>query len=85
MVAGTGMTADLRQRVSDHNSGKVHSTRHRRPLELVYYEACRSEPDAQRRERYLKSGRGKRYLRQRLHNWIAESANKLERHKETAP
>ncbi len=80
----TGMTADLRQRVRDHKSGKVHSTRHRRPLELVYYEACRSEPDAQRKEQYLESGRGKRYLRQRVHIWIAGNTNKLERHKETA-
>lgn len=82
----TGMTADLRERVRAHDRGKVLSTRYRRPLELVYYEACRSESDAKRRELYLKTGRGKKYLRQRLLSWIRENSfNKLERHKETKP
>lgn len=76
----TGMCADLRKRVSAHEAGQVCSTRHRRPLRLIYYEACLSRTDAVRRERYLKTGRGKRYLRQRLSDWIAAvSAIKLER------
>lgn len=77
----TGMTADLRSRIHDHEKGRVPSTRHRRPFLLVYYEACLRESDAVRRERYLKTGRGKRYLRQRLLDWVTEtSLNKLERH-----
>jgi putative endonuclease len=35
-----GQTRDLRSRVGEHVRGKVASTRHRRPLRLVYYEAC---------------------------------------------
>lgn len=62
----TGMTSDLRARLADHLKGQVRSTSHGRPLRLVYYEACLSEADARRRERYLKSGKGKRYLKQRL-------------------
>lgn len=45
----------------------------RRPLELVYYEACRSRADALRRERYLKSTWGQRYLRGRLKNYLKGS------------
>lgn len=69
----TGVTGDLRKRLSNHLKGQVRSTRHRRPLRLIYYEACLSETDARQRERYLKSGKGKRYLSQRLAMWIAES------------
>jgi len=67
----TGVTADLRTRMASHLKGQVRSTSHRRPLRLVYYEACISDADARRRERYLKSGKGKRYLQQRLSAWIA--------------
>jgi len=49
----------------EHRTGRVSSTRSRRPLFLVYYD-CLDEADAWRRERYLKTGRGKRYLRQRM-------------------
>lgn len=49
---------------------------------MVYYEMCRNQADAFRRERYLKSGRGKRYLKQRLHADLAQMWSiKLERHK----
>ncbi|MGH9784634.1 MAG: GIY-YIG nuclease family protein [Terriglobia bacterium] len=77
----TGATSDLKTRVADHVQGRVWGTRPRRPLRLIYYEACLNKSDAYRRERYLKSGRGKRYLRQRLAEWLAEnSQEKLERH-----
>jgi putative endonuclease len=77
----TGSTGDLKARVEDHSKGRVQSTRHRRPLELVYYEACLAEDDARTRERYPKTGRGKKYLRQRLRVWLQESVSKwLERH-----
>ena len=64
-----------------HAEGSVRSTKYRRPLTLVYYEACLSAEDAYRRERYLKSGRGGRYLRTRLASSLAGIGdNKLERH-----
>jgi len=56
-------------RLRQHARGEVSSTRFRRPWQLIYYEACREAADAYRRERYLKTGRGKRYLRQRLKTW----------------
>ncbi|RKY13944.1 MAG: GIY-YIG nuclease family protein [Planctomycetota bacterium] len=62
----TGAASDLKQRIHKHNEGQVPSTKDRRPLKLIYYEACLSKSDAYRREKYLKTGMGKRYLRNRL-------------------
>ena len=62
----TGLTGDVKRRVEEHSEGLVETTRDRRPLELVYYEACNSRKDACRREKYLKTSAGKRYLRNRL-------------------
>ena len=49
-----GSTTDLKRRFKEHNSGKVESTKNRRPLELVYYESYKSENDARKREHNLK-------------------------------
>jgi putative endonuclease len=65
-----GLTRDLRARLAQHQAGEVPSTRRRRPFELVYYEACRSLQDAARREKYLKTAWGKRYLKQRMANYL---------------
>jgi len=62
----TGSTNDLKRRLTEHNDGRVLSTVKRRPLRLIYYEACMNESDGRTREKYLKSGMGKRYLRNRL-------------------
>ena len=66
----TGYSADLRNRLILHNEGKVESTRKRRPLKLIYFEGCLNQQDATRREKYLKSGNGKIYLRNRLSNYF---------------
>ena len=66
----TGSTGDLKHRVQEHSEGLVLTTRDRRPLELVYYEACNSRKDACRREKYLKTSAGKRYLRNRLSEYL---------------
>ncbi len=66
----TGFTVDLRKRFNDHNSNKVVSTKNRGPFDLIYYEACQNEQDARSREKYLKSGMGKRYLRNRLKRFL---------------
>ena len=77
----TGYTGDLRKRLREHHRGRVRWTASRQPVRLVYYEACLSPEDALRRERFLKSGKGKRYLRNRLAAYLSSvSRNKLERH-----
>lgn len=66
----TGYTQDLRLRVQQHESGAVRSTTKRLPVELIYYEACRTQSDATRREKYLKSAWGKRYVKSRLADYL---------------
>ena len=67
----TGFTSDLRKRLRQHNGQEVFSTKHRGPFALIYYEACINEGDAKMREKYLKSGMGKRYLKNRLKRFLA--------------
>ena len=64
-----GYTSNLRKRLEEHNSGKNLSTKSRRPLKLIYFEACLDEDDAKQREKYFKSTIGRRYLSKRLQNW----------------
>ena len=66
----TGSTNNLKRRIYEHNSGNVRSTRNRRPLKLIYYEACLNDDDAKQREIYLKSGMGKKYIRNRLRRYL---------------
>lgn len=64
----TGYTSNLKERLNAHSNGKVYSTKNRRPLTLIYFEGCLNQQDATRREKYLKSGNGKIYLKNRLRN-----------------
>jgi putative endonuclease len=66
----TGWTKDIERRLREHNDGFTPSTKCRVPLELIYYEACLNEGDAKQREKYLKSGIGKRFLKHRLRQWL---------------
>lgn len=67
----TGFTSDLRKRFNEHNSNKHGYTKSRGPFILIYYEACQNEEDAKARELYLKSGIGKRYLKNRLKRFLS--------------
>ena len=49
-----GSTTDLRRRFEEHNTGKVASTKHRKPFALLYYEAYLTEELARKRESSLK-------------------------------
>jgi putative endonuclease len=69
----TGAKSDLKSRLQKHDDGQVPSTSKRRPLKLIYYEACLSREDAFRREKYLKTGMGKRYLRNRLRDALTKT------------
>jgi putative endonuclease len=54
-----GYSENLRGRVKEHNEGKSKSTKHYRPLKLIHYEAYTNRKDAKRREKYLKTNRGR--------------------------
>lgn len=66
----TGFTNDLTRRVEEHNAGFQISTKNRRPLRLIYYEWCLGKEDALAREKYLKSGMGKKFLRSRMKSYL---------------
>jgi putative endonuclease len=67
-----GFTTDLRKRLDEHYRGAVASTAHRRPVTLVYFEACLNEKDAIKREKYFKTGFGRRFLRNRLETYLKD-------------
>ena len=67
----TGYTRDLRKRFDEHTNGKSIYTKSRGPFTLVYYEACPNEDDAKAREKYLKTGTGKRYIKNRLKRFLS--------------
>ena len=62
----TGSTSNLIERVDKHKNGYVISTKNKRPIKLIHYEAYMNKRDALRREKYLKTTEGKRFLRQQI-------------------
>lgn len=60
-----GWTDNLKSRIEKHNAGKVVATKSRIPFTLVYYEACNNKEKAIKREKQLKTGFGRKYLRNR--------------------
>ncbi len=58
-----GVTKDIKRRFLEHNKGLVEATKSRRPLILVYCEACLNEKDVVKREKYFKTGFGRRFLK----------------------
>ena len=68
----TGYTENLETRFKEHNKGLVKATRNRRPLELIYYEAYKNRKDAIKREKFLKTGWGRNYIRRVLANYLQE-------------
>lgn len=67
----TGYTKNVELRFEQHNKGLVLPTKNRRPLKLVYYEACINQQDATHREKYLKTHYGKMFLRNRLKSYLS--------------
>ena len=65
-----GFTKDLKQRFDKHKKGLVDSTKNRRPLKLVYYEACLNQSDATKREKYFKTYHGRMFIKRRLESYL---------------
>jgi len=66
-----GSTNDLKRRLIEHKNGKTHTTLRMKDFKLAYYEVCLSKKDAQDRERQLKTGFGRGYLRKRLKDFLS--------------
>jgi putative endonuclease len=66
-----GWTDNLKDRLIKHQKGQVSSTKLRRPFELIYYEACLNREDAIKREKSLKTGFGRAYIKRRLKSYLS--------------
>jgi putative endonuclease len=67
-----GFSTNLRARLRQHQKGESFATARRGPWKLIYYEAYLNREDALGRERYLKSGSGRRFLRAQLRHYISQ-------------
>ena len=65
-----GYSENLKQRIQEHNEGKVKSTKAHLPLKLIFYEAYPTKSDAKRREKYLKSNKGRTTLMTMLKDYF---------------
>jgi len=65
-----GFSTNLIKRIDEHNSGKVQSTKSKLPWKIIYYEAFLNKYDALRREKYLKTTKGKTTLRSMLKEFL---------------
>ncbi|AKM79216.1 TPA: excinuclease ABC subunit C [Candidatus Beckwithbacteria bacterium] len=63
---------DVNRRLAKHNSGLVLSTKTYKPWKLIYFEAYLNRKDALGRERYLKSGSGRKFLNKQLRNYFTD-------------
>lgn len=60
-------------RLNDHNTSKVPSSKNKRPWDLIYYEGYKNKRDALGREKFLKGGSGRKYLKKQLANYLQET------------
>jgi putative endonuclease len=65
-----GYSMNLRKRFEQHSQGNSFATSHRGPWKLIYYEAYLEQSDALGREKYLKSGGGRRFLQLQLKDYL---------------
>ena len=61
-----GCTANIEERLEYHNSGKVFSTKNRRPFVLVFQEAYENKYEAFAKEKYYKTAKGKKELKNKI-------------------
>jgi putative endonuclease len=65
-----GYTTDLQSRIKDHNQGKNISTKKKKPWKLIYAELYLNKMDALGREKFLKSGSGRKFLKKQISNYL---------------
>ncbi len=65
-----GTTSNLEQRLDQHKSKNVKTTKSFNILKLIYCEICLNKADAIYREEQLKTGFGRGYIKRRLKNYF---------------
>lgn len=63
-----GYTSNIKRRLEEHQKGKSFTTKFMRSFRLIYFEGCTHSEDAKRREGYLKTHQGRKFLGLRLIN-----------------
>ncbi|MCH9030613.1 MAG: GIY-YIG nuclease family protein [Bacteroidetes bacterium] len=58
-----GLTSNLNERLHRHNSSYEKTTRAYAPFNLIFFENFLSRVEARAKEKYLKSGVGKEFLK----------------------
>ena len=61
-----GSTNDISRRLTEHNLGKVDSTKNRTPLNMEAYFAVKEQSRAIELEKYFKTGSGRAFLNSRI-------------------
>jgi putative endonuclease len=76
----TGLSNNVPKRFLQHNNGLVRSTKTRKPFILIHTEEFATRSEAAHREKFLKSGVGRLYLKQLLlqHAGVAELVDALD-------
>lgn len=70
-----GYTSNLKRRLKEHQSGHgSQTTGIKSGWHLIYYEAYMNEKDAKGRERFLKSGSGRRFLKKQILNYLSDDS-----------
>jgi putative endonuclease len=62
-----GQTSSLEKRIDEHNSGMCRSTKLRIPFKIVYSVTYETRSEAMKREKELKSGKRRKYIRELLY------------------
>lgn len=65
-----GFTTNIKKRVLQHNKKESKATKPKSPYRVIYCEAYLNKKDAMGRERFLKSGAGRMFLKKQLNNYI---------------
>lgn len=61
-----GFSSNLKQRLAKHAKGEVTATKFRTPFKLIHYEYFINKDDAKAREEFLKSGFGRKQMKEAL-------------------
>lgn len=66
-----GYTSDLKKRIFKHKNGSgAETTKRKIGWTLIYYEAYLNKKDAEGRERFLKSGSGRKFIKNQIKNYL---------------
>ena len=69
-----GQTEDLNRRLSEHNFHTAHLTRHGNNWRIIYTEEFNTRSEAMKREKWLKSGVGREWIKNNIPGWSPPKA-----------